>query len=620
MVCGGEAEKDAAAAPAPSSEPRTIEWHDLDFSPLQLIPVQSDARLKPLQVFAAEQLEQITGKPLFGSAPSYRPADHSHALTGLDLYFSILFQTRDWQAEPLILIPSAQARTRLGLPADQKLVSYTSLEENRLLGEVWHKRSQGVELSATEKDILDAATRMVMLENMLRGDELLIVPHPKRTAGAWLNLSTLFAAREQPDAVIERLAQDRFGGNEAQTRAVLDEYMAAYPAETVRDLQVKVAALADAYIKRDPEAFRTAGEAFRDALAALSPSAYPDRTALSREQLYHALRPFRFAWLSYLCSGLLGLALLRSTKRGVTVAVWALFGLGLAFHACGFALRCLIAGRAPVTNMYESVIWAALGCAILALVFELRSRKKYFLASGALAASILLLLMDALPIITGDPFHSGFDARIKSFDALVPVLKDHFWLTVHVLTITLSYGAFALAWILSHITLGRVLVHPKQHGSNRELMLCVYDVLKAGVFLLAVGTILGAFWGHYAWGRFWGWDSKETWSLITLLAYLVVLHLRFTEYWNDIDFAVGAAGCFLSVVMAWYGVNFVLGSGLHTYGAGSGGFKEVLVLVGLDLLFVIACLVRYLSNPKPTRLTSQATADGASTPEPEKAG
>jgi ABC-type transport system involved in cytochrome c biogenesis permease subunit len=205
---------------------------------------------------------------------------------------------------------------------------------------------------------------------------------------------------------------------------------------------------------------------------------------------------------------------------------------------------------------------------------------------------VLLLMMDLLPIVTGDPSNSGFDSRIKSFNALVPVLKDHFWLAVHVLTITLSYGAFALAWLLAHVTLGRVLVRPTRDETGDELLQYVYSVLKAGVFLLAVGTILGAFWGHYAWGRFWGWDSKETWSLITLLAYVFVLHMRFTGYWNDIAFAVGAVVCFLSVVMAWYGVNFILGSGLHSYGTGSGGLLYVGLLVLIDLLFVGASLTR----------------------------
>jgi len=457
---------------------------------------------------------------------------------------------------------------------------------------------------------MDVASRISMTESLLQGDELLVVPHPSRPDGAWITLALLFAAREDPGRAVAHLEEIRYAGHTEPAKALLDEYLQAYSNETILDLQHKLTTLAEAYAKRDPAAFKTAGTELRDALAALSPNTYPSAKELKRELHNHTLRPFRWAWVFYLFAGLLGLLFLRSKGRGTTAAVWVLFGLGLVFHLYGFALRTLIAGRAPVSNMYESVVWAALGCSVLGAVFEWRSRKKYFLLSSALASSILLLLMDVLPIVTGDPANSGFDSRIKSFDALVPVLKDHFWLAVHVLTITLSYGAFALAWILSHATLARVLFRPADRTANRELMLYVYDVLKAGVFLLAVGTILGAFWGHYAWGRFWGWDSKETWSLITLLAYLFVLHMRFTGYWNDIVFAVGAVVCFLSVVMAWYGVNFVLGSGLHTYGTGTGGFFEISVLVGLDMLFVVICLARYLPHRKAAPAAAEPVEKG----------
>jgi len=589
------------------TKPAPIERQELDFTPLELIPVQSDARTKPLRVYAAEVLEEVTGRPLFGFEPSYRPKDGAPKLKGLDLYFSMLFHTREWEKEAVILIPSATARQELGLPSDKKRVSLKKLSEADVLWKAWHKRDQNKKLTPTEKQMMDVASRFAIAKGILEGDGWLVLPHPSRKGGAWLTPALLFLATEDRNSAVMHLAQDRYRGKPKQAAALIDEYLQAYGPETVRDLQIKLKALRDAYVKRDPVAFNTAAVAWRDALAALAPSTYPPQETLTRELHYHALRPFRWAWLFYLFAGLLGLLFLRSKSTSTTVTVWTFFIIGLAFHTYGFALRALIAGRSPVSNMYESVVYAALGCSMLGLFFEWRNRKKYFLLSSALASFVLLLLMDVLPIVTGDPANSGFNSQITSFDGLLPVLKDHFWLAIHVLTITLSYGAFALAWILAHITLTRVLLNPMQQADHRELLLSVYDVLKAGVFLLAVGTILGAFWGHYAWGRFWGWDAKEVWSLIALLAYIFVLHMRFTGYWNDITFAVGAVVCFLSIVMAWYGVNFILGSGLHSYGAGTGGGWYVLVLVLIDLFFVSICLVRYL----PHRKTATAPAGGA---------
>jgi hypothetical protein len=140
----------------------------------------------------------------------------------------------------------------------------------------------------------------------------------------------------------------------------------------------------------------------------------------------------------------------------------------------------------------------------------------------------------------------------------------------------------------------------------------LYRVVQLGVLLLTAGTILGGIWANYSWGRFWGWDPKETWALITLLCYIVVLHGRLAGWWGDFGLAVGGVVCFLAVVMAWYGVNFVLGTGLHSYGFGIGGESYVMTAVGLDLVFVATTVVRYLRrptvSPQAKQLVSQTRA------------
>ena len=192
---------------------------------------------------------------------------------------------------------------------------------------------------------------------------------------------------------------------------------------------------------------------------------------------------------------------------------WAAFGGGLIAIGIGFAMRVLISGRAPVTNMYESVIYLALGVSLFGGIFELIYRRRYILTAAAALATVALILADNCPAAL-DP----------SLQPLQPVLRSNFWLVTHVMTITLSYAAFALALGIGNITLGYFLVGSTNHRAVEALTKFTYRLLQAGVLLLAAGTVLGGVWADYSWGRFWGWDPKEVWALIALLGYLAVLH------------------------------------------------------------------------------------------------
>ncbi|MFQ3577662.1 MAG: cytochrome c biogenesis protein CcsA, partial [Verrucomicrobiia bacterium] len=183
---------------------------------------------------------------------------------------------------------------------------------------------------------------------------------------------------------------------------------------------------------------------------------------------------------------------------------------------------------------------------------------------------------------------------------LQPVLQDNFWLTTHVLTITLSYAAFLLALALAHIVLGKALLG-RDVSSLRPVYSYLYRAIQIGVLLLATGVVLGAFWANYSWGRFWDWDPKETWSLVALLGYIFLLHGRIAGWWGGFGLAVGSVFSFLAILMAWYGVNFVLGVGLHSYGFGTGGLGYVITFVAVETLFVVAALVRYRLSQHVTK-------------------
>ncbi|OLD88566.1 MAG: hypothetical protein AUG81_06370 [Verrucomicrobia bacterium 13_1_20CM_4_54_11] len=296
-----------------------------------------------------------------------------------------------------------------------------------------------------------------------------------------------------------------------------------------------------AYTQADTFNFSSAARQLQDNLRALSPSIYPQTRQLRLEYFYNHF-------------------------EGFYRAIWC---YGIA------------AGRPPVTNMYESIIWVSFAVSFFGMIFFARYRTTVYLLAALPVTLIALLLVHQMPI-----------AMPSSIDPLVPVLRDNFWLTIHVLTITLSYAAFALAMGFGHILLWRYARDPAAARADAPMHFWLYRVLQLGVLLLAAGTILGGVWANYSWGRFWGWDPKETWALIALLCYIVALHGRLAGWWTQFGLAVASVVCFLAVLMAWYGVNFVLGKGLHSYGFGIGGETYVAIFVALDLLFVAFAIWR----------------------------
>jgi cytochrome c-type biogenesis protein CcsB len=536
----------------------------LDFKEWGLIAVQDGGRRKPMDTLARETLVRLSGQrdvKAFGQtwAPS-------------DFMLSMLLDTHDWRQEPILLVGFRPLTERLGLDPARKQFSYMELAHASALGplieEAHDTRDEGDKPDRLHQEAENVAGRMALFDQVEKGDVFLIVPAPKDAKQAWL---------------------------------LPPDFATYYSADQFAPATQALQALAAAYIAGDAFQFSSHAHELREALRTLSPAVYPTETDLGVEYFYNQLRPFDWAAAAYAVALLLlGFGAWFNVRHS-----W-LLGLGLAgtlvgllFHLTGMALRCWVGGRPPVTNMYESMIWVASGVLIFSLVFFLRYRTVVYLLAALPISLSLLLLVGQMPLLLPE-----------NIDPLVPVLRNNYWLTVHVLTITLSYAAFALAMGFGHILLFQYLRNPGQAQADKAMHFWLYRVLQLGVLLLAAGTILGGVWANYSWGRFWGWDPKETWALITLLCYIVVLHGRLAGWWRDFGLAVGSVLCFLAVVMAWYGVNFVLGTGLHSYGFGIGGESYVMTAIGLDLIYVSAAVVRYLRRgevaPAPeSKLVSQ---------------
>jgi ABC-type transport system involved in cytochrome c biogenesis permease subunit len=296
------------------------------------------------------------------------------------------------------------------------------------------------------------------------------------------------------------------------------------------------------------------------------------------------------------------------------VTVWAV-GMALLLASVWYLPRAILAGVGGLGMVPYTL--AKLGAA---KPVEHALARKPFALAGATVGFFAAILAYYAPV---------FDENINP---LMPVLRDNFWLTLHVLTITASYGAGGLAWGLGNLALGYYLFgryrdpvpvaveghrpagepthaaltrHPPE--AVHSLGGFIYKAMQVAVLLLAAGTILGGLWADVSWGRFWGWDSKEVWALVSLLIYLAVLHGRYAGWFGNFGLAVGSVVGATSILMAWYGVNFVLGSGLHTYGDGAGGLLPVAVTVTLNWLFIVPAAIRYLSETAP-RVSPQPSA------------
>ncbi len=309
---------------------------------------------------------------------------------------------------------------------------------------------------------------------------------------------------------------------------------------------------------------------------------YPTAAKINWEIACNHWVPFRCAWILMLCATLSLLLAIRTTKKPFYRAGCLAFAAGLLAVLAGFGMRTIITGSVPVGNMYESVIFAAAGVALLGFICELVYRQKYVLTVAAAITTVVLLLADSFPGVL-DP----------SLQSLPPELRTNFWLVAHVIPITLSFAALALTWGMGNVTLGYFLTESDNQPLVETLTQITHRCLSAGLLLLVAGTILGAVWADHTWGRFWGWDPKEVWALITLLAYLAVLQACAAGRLARFGLAVCSVSCFALVVMVWYGVNFVLGVGLHRYGFGAGGQEFVLLALAAQFSYVTIATVRY---------------------------
>ncbi|HIP54442.1 MAG TPA: cytochrome C biogenesis protein, partial [Sulfurimonas autotrophica] len=265
---------------------------------------------------------------------------------------------------------------------------------------------------------------------------------------------------------------------------------------------------------------------------------------------------------------------------------WTATIFGFVIHIIGLGIRWYISGHAPWSNSYESIVFIAASTVFAGLFFAHRS-------PFTLAATLLLA-----GITMGVAHLSFINPEITN---LVPVLNSY-WLIIHVATIISGDGFLGLGSILSLLVLILFIIRGKGNEnidrSIKELTNIAEMSLIVGLFLMTVGNFLGGVWANESWGRYWGWDAKETWAAVTILIYAFVLHLRFIPKFNNpFAFNVASMWAYSTVLMTYFGVNYYL-SGLHSYAAGEPVPIPTWVYYGVAGLLVVTILAWFNRNMK----------------------
>jgi cytochrome c-type biogenesis protein CcsB len=313
---------------------------------------------------------------------------------------------------------------------------------------------------------------------------------------------------------------------------------------------------------------------------------YPQESKIDLEVWYNHAKIFERLWPLYFLVGfvLLSLSFVKILKPAFSIG-WAskstliLLVLFLLAHTAGLAVRWYISGHAPWSNGYESMIYIAWATVFAGFIFSKNS--PIALASTSIMSGLILFVAHL----------NWMDPQVTN---LVPVLNSY-WLSIHVSIITASYGFLGLGALLGFITLILFMIKSKSNSHNismsiKELNAINEMSLMIGLALLSVGNFMGGVWANESWGRYWGWDPKETWALVTILVYAVVIHLRFIKsLYSEYMYSVISLLAYTSVIMTYFGVNYYL-AGMHSYAKGDPVPVPDFVPVTYAIVFAIIIL------------------------------
>ena len=528
----------------------------------KLLVQDRDGRLKPINTLSSEVLRKLARKNTY------------EGLTADQVFLGIMVYPQIWQEEKMIKVAHDQLQDFLGCG---KYASFDQIVDLKSTG--GYKLSEYVERAYAKKPSMQSKFD----KEVMKVDERINVFYMVYS-GAFLNV---FPIPGDENHKWETSAKaDEFTGEEESL--FVSGIFSMYYNEVRKAVETGDWKSADEHL----DYIFTFQKRFGSKI-------YPSDSKVNLEITYNKLDIFKRLSMYY---GLIGFILivlhfinilkpkinLKLVIRIASVFVILLF----LIHTAGLAIRWSISGHAPWSNGYESLIYIGWATILAGLIFVWRSQ--ITLAVTALLASLILAVAGM----------SWMDPEITN---LVPVLKSY-WLIIHVAIITASYGFLALAAMLGFFNL--ILMNLKTKNNVKRLNLTITELtyiiemtMVVGLFMLTIGTFLGGVWANESWGRYWGWDPKETWALVTVLVYSFVVHMRFIPgFRGNFAFSFAALISYSSVLMTYFGVNYYL-SGLHSYAKGDPVPVPTFVYYSLAVVFVLG-IMAWIAERKHKEVTA----------------
>ncbi|PLX07293.1 MAG: c-type cytochrome biogenesis protein CcsB [Marinilabiliales bacterium] len=486
--------------------------------------IQQQGRLAPFNTISSEFLRKISG----GKSSLY-------GLNSDEVILSMMAYPVQWQNAPIIKVKHDKVKELLGISGKRAAyLDFINMNEGtyKLSNEVNRAYSlKPAERGTFEKELISVDERLNVAYMVFTQSFLKLLPDPNDSHKPWYGPGDKIRGLRQADSNF--------------VAGVIPEYLNALTENNL--------ILASQLVKGMDD--------YQHKFAA---DIIPSDSKRSLEITYNKMDIFNRLGNIYSLLGLIMIIFsfveLFKPSRWVKVVLKVFFVLiviGFILQTAGLAMRWYISGHAPWSDGYESMIYIA-WVVMLAGVFFAR-RSSMTISATTILASIILMVAHL----------SWMNPEITN---LVPVLKSY-WLTIHVSIITASYGFLALSMLLGFINLilmitRKVQNYIKINGHIEELSAISEKAMIAGLYMLTVGTFLGGVWANESWGRYWGWDPKETWALISVLVYSFILHMRMIPgLQGKFSFNFASVIGFFSIIMTYFGVNYYL-SGLHSYAAG----------------------------------------------------
>jgi len=520
--------------------------HALKFGELAVQDHQG--RMKPMDTIAHDVISKITGKSsMFDIEPN-------------QMFLGMIMQPDLYQNIPMIKIGHKKIALDLGLPEDTKYAKFSDFFDSKsnsykLYDQVTESsRKKPLDKSQYDKELIKIDERVNVSYMAYQGTLMRIFPKPNDANNKWYAPMDALKAFDKED--IEKVKMS----------------ISAYFIMVGQALKDGKWDNADLALRGIQKYQKTYG-------AAVLPSA----KHIEMEIWYNKLGLFGKLVPLYLLMGLILLifAFIHVLKpsfqmKWIMRISWSILIFGFILHVIGMGIRWYIAGHAPWSNAYESIVFIAASTVLAGIILARRS--PFALAGTAILAGVTM----------GVAHMNFINPEITN---LVPVLKSY-WLMIHVATIISGDGFLGLGSILSLLVLVLFIIRGKNGNENidrsiKELTNLSEMGLIIGLMLLTVGNFLGGVWANESWGRYWGWDSKETWAAVTILIYAAVLHMRFIPALKStFAYNVASAWAYSTVLMTYFGVNYYL-SGLHSYAAGDPVPIPMWVYYGIAGLFVL---------------------------------